>query len=111
MWMTNFMNKFKQKKGTMSFSEKRRIVKYLDEEGIPYRLISHSEVFGASRLAQSIHVPGREVAKVVIVRMGGPYAMVVIPSHRPLDLIHFGEAIGRKDLSLAEEKDLEMLFP
>jgi Ala-tRNA(Pro) deacylase len=91
-----------------------RMITLFQKEKIPYRLIHHPDVYSASELAASIHIPGREVAKAVIVRVDGRYAMAVLPAHLQLDLDRFGQLIGegRYSLfSLAEERELEKLFP
>ena len=89
----------------------KRIKALLDQEKIPYRLVPHPEAYSALRLAESIHVPGREVAKVVIVRAKEEYGMAVLPAHRDLDLARLANVIGAKSVSLVEERDLEKIFP
>jgi Ala-tRNA(Pro) deacylase len=83
----------------------------LQKERIPYRLIFHPEAYTAPEVAASIHIPGREVAKVVVVRADGKYVMAVLPANRLLDLKRFARGIGAEHLSLAQEWELEKLFP
>lgn len=80
-------------------------------EEIPYRVISHEQVYTASELAESIRVPGRKVVKVVIVKSFGEDMMLVLPSHRQIDLQRFAEAIGKSDVSLEDEKEIRKRFP
>ncbi len=88
-----------------------RLKALFEKEHLSYRLIPHSEVFTAPELAASIHVTGRQVAKVVMVRADGRYVMAVLPSHRQLDLDRFGEVIGAHHVSLAKEWEMEELCP
>ncbi|HEY5600198.1 MAG TPA: YbaK/EbsC family protein, partial [Candidatus Manganitrophaceae bacterium] len=88
-----------------------RMKALFEREKISYRLIPHSEVYTAPELAASIHVPGREVAKVVVVRADKKYAMAVLPANRPLDLVRFSQLLGVRHVSLATEGDMKKLFP
>ena len=84
---------------------------YLDERHIEYTLINHSPTYTAQETAQSAHVPGRAVAKTVVVRIDGTAAMMVEPA---TSRVHFGrlkELTGAKLVSLANEEDLNDLFP
>ncbi len=100
-----------KKECAKSPSALERIKALLDKEKIPYRLVSHPEAYSALRVAESIHVPGREVAKVVIVRATAEYGMVVLPAHRDLDLARLAHAIGAENVSLVEEQELKEIFP
>ncbi len=92
-------------------SARERITALLDKEKISYRVVSHPKAYSALRLAESIHVPGREVAKVVIVRAKEEYGMVVLPASHDLDLTRFAHAIGAEAVSLLEERELKEIFP
>lgn len=82
-----------------------------EQEKVPYRLIPHSEAHTAPDLAASIHAPGREVAKVVIIQADGRYVMAVLPAHRQIHLTRFAQVAGAKRISLAEEAEIRKLFP
>jgi Ala-tRNA(Pro) deacylase len=90
----------------------KRLEKLLAEEHVAYRVVGHRPEFGAQRVAASAHVPGRDVAKVVILRdAGDEFLMVVIPSQTRLDLAAVSLATGRPALRLAHEKEFAGLFP
>lgn len=89
-----------------------RLRQLLDGEFVRYEVVTHRTEFGAQRVAASVHVPGRDVAKVVILRDGGgEFLMVVIPSLARLDLQAVGEATGYVGLRLATEQEFAPLFP
>lgn len=93
----------------MSLSQ--RLLSLLNEELARYQVLTHDEVFTAQEVAASAHVPGREVAKVVVVRdAGGYYLMAVIPATRRLDFAALARATGRGKLELAAEKEVRQLF-
>ena len=57
-----------------------KLKEFLDQHRIKYLSITHSEAFTAQQLAASAHIPGKEMAKTVIVKLGGKMAMAVLPA-------------------------------
>ncbi len=88
-----------------------QLTTYLDSQHIDYTLISHSPTFTAQETAQSAHIPGREVAKTVIVLIDGVPAMVVEPATAHVHLGKLKSLIGAETVSLADERDFDELFP
>lgn len=83
----------------------------LRENEIPYRVLQHPETSSAAALAETLHVSGKRVAKVVIVRAKGRYAMAVLPSHLQINLRRLARLMKVKDVFLAGEDELKTLFP
>lgn len=88
-----------------------RLQKYLEENSIDYRVHPHREVFTAQEVAEVEHVPGRDVAKVVMLRDGDDFFMVVLPAPARLDLDLARGALERPNTELAEEEEFSHLFP
>ena len=84
---------------------------YLDENSVEYVTISHSPAYTAQRIAEVTHIPGKELAKTVIVKIDDKFAMAVLPASRRVDLRHLQEAIGADDVVLASEQEFKDLFP
>lgn len=82
-----------------------------ERDNVSYRVISHAKAETASELADSIHPIRGEVVKVVIVRADKSYVMAVLPFYRQLDLIRFAQALGVPHASLADEREIQRLFP
>lgn len=84
------------------------ITRFLDQHGISYHLVHHEETFDAQHMAQSLHVPGRNVAKTIMVRTndGFKHVVLVLPATKRVDLECVFKALGA-DVELATE--LEML--
>ena len=82
----------------------------LDKEGIKYQVITHSRAYTAQEIAASLHVPGRNIAKTVIVRAGDKLAMAVIPGHHMVDVNRLSRTVGA-DARLASEEEFEQKFP
>jgi len=89
----------------------KRIRDYLDENGISYEVVNHSQAFTAQKIAASAHISGKEVAKTVIVKADGDMLMIVLPAHRQLDLMKLKQFLKVEEISLAEENEFQELFP
>ena len=48
-----------------------RLQQFLAQQGVGYDTLPHQEVFTAQEVAAASHVPGRQLAKVVLVREEG----------------------------------------
>ena len=60
--------------------------KFLDENEVRYVTIQHSKAYTAQDVAASTHISGKEIAKTVMVKLGGKMAMAVVPGSRMVDL-------------------------
>ena len=89
----------------------QRLKEYLDEENIKYVAISHSKAFTAQEIAASAHIPGRELAKVVMVKVDGDMAMVVLPADHKVDFTDLVETVAADNAELATEGEFRNLFP
>ncbi len=83
---------------------------YLDKAHVDYIVRSHKPAFSASRVAEAAHVPGRELAKVVIVHMDNRLVMAVLPSTQHVDLAHLRELTGAQIVRLAHEEEFAARF-
>ncbi len=88
-----------------------KLKEFLDANGAAYEVRSHLQAFTAQEVAAAQHVPGREMAKVVIVRAGGEFLMAVLSAPQRVDLGQLGAAAGKLDLHLATEAEFAGLFP
>lgn len=89
----------------------RKLKDYLDQENIKYELSEHAEVYTAQETAGTGHIPGRQMAKSVIVKAGDGFLMCVLPSIHLIDFDKLKEVTGHDKLELAAEDELEKLFP
>jgi Ala-tRNA(Pro) deacylase len=89
----------------------KELKEYLDSNKIKYETIGHSQVFTAQEIAASAHIPGKEMAKTVVVRIDGKMAMAVLPASYRVDFELLKEAAGASSVELASEEEFEDLFP
>jgi Ala-tRNA(Pro) deacylase len=90
---------------------KEKLENYLREHQIPFQEQQHSRAFTAQDVAASEHVPGKTVAKVVIVFADGKMVMLVLPAPYRVDFTRAGAALGAKQVRLAGEAELGAAFP
>lgn len=88
-----------------------KLKKFLDENKIGYQVAAHSEVYTAQEIAAALHVPGKELAKVVIIKAGDTFVMMVLPASWRLDMAKLKDVLGKKDIRLATEDEFKKLFP
>ncbi len=89
-----------------------RVQTLLEEKHVPFRTLPHAYATTAQRVAQVTRVPGRDVAKVVVVRAArGQYLMAVLPASCRLDLDALRGLAQSDRLRLAGEDEVQQLFP
>ena len=88
-----------------------KLKQYLDENHVKYVSISHSKAYTAQEVAASAHVPGRALAKVVMVELDGELAMAVLPANRKVILQDLREVTGSEQVRFAPEHMFKGRFP
>jgi len=84
---------------------------FLDRNRIKYVVISHSPAHTAQDIAASAHIPGREMAKTVILRLDDRLAMAVLPASELVDLELLADAAFAQKVELADEEEFGDRFP
>ena len=93
----------------MSISQKLKA--YLDRERVHYDVLPHPEVYRAAAIAQALHAPEKEMAKVVIVKVDERFVMMVLPASWNVDLHRLREVFVTNHVRLATEDEFKGLFP
>jgi len=88
-----------------------KLREFLDRSNVPYEMLSHAEAFTAQQVAEAQHVPGKDLAKVVMACSGSEFMMFVLPAPYRLDLERVRGMLGKADLRLATEQEFAGLFP
>ena len=88
-----------------------KLKRYLNEQETRYVTIKHSTAYTAQEVAASAHIPGKEMAKTVMMLIDGEMAMVVLPACYKVDFELLKEALGAKDVDLADEEEFRGRFP
>ena len=90
---------------------RERLEQYLTENGAPFEAMTHSQAYTMPEVAAALHVAGKQVAKVVMVKADGRMVMLVIPAPYRLSLAKVRTILGAKQLSLAKDEQFADLFP
>lgn len=84
---------------------------YLMEHGVAYEIHTHEVAYTTSAVAQVEHIPGSQMAKVVMLEADGGLVMAVVPGDRKVDLDKASQALSVDDVRLAEESEFAGSFP
>jgi Ala-tRNA(Pro) deacylase len=88
----------------------RRIREFLVGNKIQYGLINHTCAYTAQEVAEFSHVPGRYMAKVVVVWLDGKLSLAVVPATQVVDLAKLRRETRALDVRLADEADFRDRF-
>ena len=90
---------------------KDRLERYLRENQVPFDVQHHPRAVPAQEVAASEHVPGRMLAKTVMVLADGQLVMLALPAPYQVDLEKVIALLGAEELRLAEEEEFGDTFP
>lgn len=87
------------------------VTEYLNRSHARYTTIPHAPAFTAQEVAAVSHIPGRRLAKTVMVKIDGDLAMVVLPADRRVDLERLRTVAKAHSVRLAGEEEFAAVFP
>ncbi|MSR30179.1 MAG: YbaK/EbsC family protein [Gemmataceae bacterium] len=87
-----------------------RIYQFLDQAQVPFEILQHAPAFSAQKLAKYLHLPGRVIAKSVLLKTLSRFFIAILQADERLDkekLKHeFSEKVG-----LANPMEIQDHFP
>lgn len=89
----------------------KRLREFLDSHNVKYVTIRHSPAFTAQEIAASAHIPGKELAKTVMVLIDDKMAMAVLPASSKVRFDLLKEAAHANHVELAGEEEFQGMFP
>ena len=89
----------------------KKLKEFLDSNKVKYISIQHSSAYTAQEVAAIAHIPGKDVAKTVIIKIDGKMAMAVLPASYKVSFDHLKDALGMKEVRLAYEQEFMDKFP
>ena len=90
---------------------RKRVQKFLDDNDVKYVVLEHSPAYTAMEVAQATHIPGREMAKPVVVKLDGRMALAVVTASQHVGLDALMRVADAKQAELAAESEFVSLFP
>lgn len=88
----------------------KELASFLDENKVGYETIPHSLAYTSQEIAALEHVPGHQMAKVVMIKKDGRPIMTVLPADYRVDLDRL-ETIMNGKVELEMEKEFKDFFP
>jgi len=88
----------------------KRLERYLQEEGVWFASMTHPVAYTAQEVAAAQHVPGKQLAKVVLVDVDGQLVMLVLPASYRVDFPKLKSVLKAKKVRLAKEEEFGGTF-
>lgn len=89
----------------------KKLKNYLDSKNIKYLTIKHLPSYTAQEIAAAAHIPGKELAKTVIVKIDGEMAMAVLPASLKINFDLLKRTADAREVELAGEDEFKDMFP
>jgi Ala-tRNA(Pro) deacylase len=90
---------------------KERLEAHFRENEVSFEVEQHPLAYTAQQIAASEHLPGRLLAKVVMVEADGALRMLVLPAPERVDFAKAQAVLGAKEVRLVSEETFASSFP
>jgi Ala-tRNA(Pro) deacylase len=87
-----------------------RLKGLLDDNKIPYSVMTHARSYTAQGAAAALQISGKELAKSVVLWTGEEMILAVLPAPNHVRLDKLAAEVG-KSVRLATEQEFSSLFP
>ncbi|MGH8024925.1 MAG: aminoacyl-tRNA deacylase, partial [Limisphaerales bacterium] len=78
---------------------------------VKYAAVSHVPAYKMQEVAALAHIPARQLAKTVIVKLDGEMAMAVLPANQKVIRQDLRDMTGSENVQFATESEFEKHFP
>lgn len=85
------------------------IIEFLKHNGVTYELREHEAVFTAPQMADYLGTSEQRIAKSMILKSDGGYALAVLPGRLKIDFNRFASVLGVEKVSLAPIPEAEKI--
>jgi len=89
---------------------RKRLEKLFREEKVKFSVLKHAEAYSAQRVASLLHIPGRQLAKVVLVKADDALVMLALPAPYRVDFAKVRQVLKTENVRLAREEEFADLF-
>ena len=87
-----------------------KIKEFLDDQGVPFEVVSHRETFRTSDEARAVGVIASHVAKTLVIQLREGEALAVLPASERLDIHKLRDAAGDNHARMATEDEMSAEF-
>ena len=88
----------------------KKLQEYLDSHKVKYQVLTHSVAYTAQEIAALQHLPGRQMAKVVMLKKDGKPFMAVVPATYRINFARLRDLLGER-VEMETESEFRGLFP
>lgn len=85
--------------------------KFLTAQKVKYKSLKHETAYTAQEMAAAQHVPGKQVAKCVLVKTNKGYCLAVLPAIHLINFTQLKKVAKVSKASLASEKEIAQVMP
>lgn len=89
---------------------KQSLETYLRQQGVSFQTMTHPVAYTAQEVAAAQHVPGKQLAKVVMADADGELVMLVLPASYRVEFPKVKTALKAKKVRLAREEEFDGTF-
>lgn len=89
----------------------KRLVEYLEQNHAEFTTVRHDPAYTSLSSAKAAHISGRDMVKSVLLKVDGSFLLAVLPCYEKIDFRRVKEATGSQTATLADEEELESMFP
>ncbi|HEX5659100.1 MAG TPA: YbaK/EbsC family protein [Polyangiales bacterium] len=87
------------------------ITNFLGQRDVCFEILVHRHTLTSRQTAREAHVPDQRIAKGVLFCDDQDYVLAVVPASCRVDAQRLCSKLGRRELALAGEDELALLFP
>ncbi|MFT3924673.1 MAG: YbaK/EbsC family protein [Myxococcales bacterium] len=87
------------------------VTAFMDKCDVDYDTVGHSHSFTSGQSASAAQLPRSRLAKAVLFCDEDDYVLAVVPASAQVDRRALKEMMGHKNLELAEEDEVALMFP
>lgn len=84
---------------------------FLTQQHIKHTRLKHPVAYTAQEIAAAQHVPGKQLAKCVLVKTNHGVRLAVLPAMYRVDFPKLKKLLNGTSLTLASEDDIKLAFP
>ena len=91
--------------------QQKRILAFLKENNVQFSISQHPKAYTAQRVAATAHIPGKILAKTIVVIIDGKMALAALPANDRISFEEFSRQLHAKKVKLATEEEFRKSFP
>jgi len=86
-----------------------RVPEFLSERSVPFETLLHPPAYTAQKRARFLHLPGRQVAKAVLLHGPDGFVLAVVPATHHIDTERIADVLGGS-VRLADDDEIAKVF-